>query len=315
MEDGAGPSSTRPHCAGKVDLPAAHFAVTAPQSTLTAVRFTLEDVGITVVSRWLFNCYVVADGGDGGALVVDPGLPSSSRDVIGNILRSSGRAGDDIAVVLATHTHADHVGGVPDLCAGAAPARFLLPGRAEAYVKGETPRTPGPRAMGRIWPLVLDQPADFAALAELARASRQIGFGTGPFRMPVEPDGYVDDGDRLGEASDWEVLHTPGHTDDSTCYYNARTKVLLSGDTVLTVGGRAWFNPEYCDPDLSRETEARLRDLHVDVLLPGHGRPIVGHNVLDDALCHRDRLPRRGRYMAASAVEQFRRRKPPVVVL
>lgn len=34
-----------------------------------------EELGIHVCSRWLFNAYVVADGGAGRPFVVDPGLP------------------------------------------------------------------------------------------------------------------------------------------------------------------------------------------------------------------------------------------------
>lgn len=276
------------------------------------MQFTLDNVGIRVFSRWIFNCYVVGDGGDGAPLVVDVGLPGNARDVLDSLARTPGRGSGGDALVVATHAHADHVGGVPVLH-DAAGTTFLLPRRTEAYLKGETPRTPGPRAMARIWPVTLDQPFDLAALRELAAASKTIGFGTGAFQMPVTPDGYVDDGERLPGAAGWEVLHTPGHTDDSTCFYNAEARVLLSGDTILTAGGRAWFNPEYCDPDLSRGTEARLRGLSVDVLLPGHGRPIVGHDVLADALSHRDRLSRRGRHVLQSALEQFLRRRPPVV--
>jgi len=42
----------------------------------------LTEVGVTVLSRWIFNCYLVHDGGDGRALIVDPGLPSTAAAAI-----------------------------------------------------------------------------------------------------------------------------------------------------------------------------------------------------------------------------------------
>lgn len=40
----------------------------------------VRDIGIHACSRWLFNCYVIADGGSGRPFVVDPGLPITTRD-------------------------------------------------------------------------------------------------------------------------------------------------------------------------------------------------------------------------------------------
>jgi glyoxylase-like metal-dependent hydrolase (beta-lactamase superfamily II) len=88
------------------------------------------------------------------------------------------------------------------------------------------------------------------------------------------------------------VLHTPGHTDDSTSLWNPRTGVLLSGDAVLSVGGRAWFTPELVDRALATASEERLRPLPVRYLLPGHGRPVVGGRVMDHALGPAERPPR-----------------------
>ena len=94
---------------------------------------------------------------------------------------------------------------------------------------------------------------------------------------------------RLAGAPDWEVLATPGHTDCSTCLWNAKTRTLLTGDTVLSIHGRAWFNPEYVDAEASARTEAMLRRLPVEHLLPGHGHPVSGPRVMAEALSHRER--------------------------
>ena len=33
--------------------------------------------------------------------------------------------------------------------------------------------------------------------------------------------------------ANWSVIHTPGHTKGSCCFYNAQEKILISGDTVF----------------------------------------------------------------------------------
>ncbi len=245
----------------------------------------LPEVGITVLSRWVFNCYVVHDGGDGRPVVVDPGLPSTTRAALAML---GSRA--DRVVVVATHGHADHVGGLT--VAGAARGEVSLPVRIRDYLHGETPRSPGLREVAKIRPVLADQPRCLRSLLEVARTGRQVGYDGSGARFPVRPSHWLTDGEPLAGASDWQVLHTPGHTDDSTSLWNPRTGVLLSGDAVLSAGGRAWFTPELVDHDLADATEQRLRPLPVAVLLPGHGRPVVGRHVMDHALGPADRPPR-----------------------
>ena len=117
----------------------------------------------------------------------------------------------------------------------------------------------------------------------------RAGFGLAGFRFDPPIHGYLRDRERLAGAPDWEVLATPGHTDCSTCLWNAKTRTLLTGDTVLSIHGRAWFNPEYVDAEASARTEAMLRRLPVEHLLPGHGHPVSGPRVMAEALSHRER--------------------------
>lgn len=261
---------------------------------------TFHDVGITVISSWIFNCYVVHDGGDGRPFVVDVGMVRNSEAVLKHLRRLGGAAaaateqaatseGDGSSesawVVAATHTHSDHVAGVPHLDAHA-DIDLRLPAVVESWSEGEKPPVPGLKAMSRITPVLRDQPFDFASLRGFVTQGKLAGYGARPYRMPVTPAGYVADGEPVPGASNWVALHTPGHSVDSTSYWCESTRTLLSGDAVLSVGGKGWFNPEYTDEALSADTEEKLRKLHVDVLLVGHGRPCVGDDLLGSALGH-----------------------------
>lgn len=79
------------------------------------------------------------------------------------------------------------------------------------------------------------------------------------------------DGERvsLGDRR-FEVLHTPGHSDDSMCLYCAEERVLFSGDTpvhVRTAGGAYPLS-------LATSLE-RLCTLPVETIYPGHGDPLT----------------------------------------
>ncbi|MCA9574663.1 MAG: MBL fold metallo-hydrolase [Polyangiales bacterium] len=246
---------------------------------------SLRDIGVRLHAHYIFNCYVVEDGGAGAPCVVDAGIPLNGRAALTS-LRELG-AGSE-AVLTATHAHSDHVAGLP-LLHEATAAGIWLPRKVQDYVQGEAPRSPGPRAMLQFVPVLFQQPLHWAALREALDTAKDAGFGVGEFRFDPPVRGYLRDGRELPGAPDWEVLETPGHTDCSTCLWNAKTRTLISGDTVVSVNGRAWFNPEYVDEAASACTEELLRQLPVEHLLPGHGLPVSGPRVMAEALSFRER--------------------------
>lgn len=242
----------------------------------------LPEIGVTVISRWVFNCYVIHDGGDGRPFVVDVGLPSQ-LDLVGAELRRRGSDLAELGAAVATHGHLDHVAGLPAV-RDRTEAEVLLPRSLQRVLDQPVRRSPGPRQIAEILPVLADQPRDLAALRELQPLQGSIGYDAKVAALPFDPAAWLDDGDTLPGRPDWQVIHAPGHTDDATCLYHGPTRTLLSGDSVLTFAGRAWFNPEYVDAEESAATDARLRALDVEHLLPGHGRVVSGRRLTADAL-------------------------------
>lgn len=255
---------------------------------------TFPDVGVTVVSSWIFNCYVVHDGGGGRPFIVDPGMVRNSDAALWFLREQLGldpaRPTEDGNrwVVAATHAHSDHVAGAGHLCSHAH-AGLFLPEATRDWTDGFRPRSPGPRQAIRMAPVLRDQPFDLHGLKGFVTESKHAGYGAGPYRTPAGVVGYLGDGEAVPGAPDWMALHTPGHTDDATCFWRASTGTLLSGDTVLGLGGEAWFNPEFVDELASAATEARLRALGAELVLPGHGRAARGSDVLGSAIGHGER--------------------------
>jgi glyoxylase-like metal-dependent hydrolase (beta-lactamase superfamily II) len=81
------------------------------------------------------------------------------------------------------------------------------------------------------------------------------------------------DGDRvdLGSGLELEVIHTPGHTPGSVCYYWGAEKLLLTGDAVQGRGSRVGGWPLYFDASSYRRSIDRLLDVPAEALCLGHG--------------------------------------------
>ncbi len=69
-----------------------------------------------------------------------------------------------------------------------------------------------------------------------------------------------------------EVLHTPGHSHDSACFYFPKEKVLFSGDTAINIkspGGS--YTQEYV------QVIEKLIDRNIEIVYSGHDDPLIGN--------------------------------------
>lgn len=238
----------------------------------------LPDSPVTRVSRWCFNCYLI-DGDDGNFVVVDAFMPKIVTDLAPLFENRHPTA------VTATHGHPDHISGAPAIARGYGSGIHVSATTLTYINGGAKPRTPSVAKLARTWPVLIGQPFDVRAAFGFLAASSTVGFGTsrGMLWSGPTPAGALHDGDALPGASSWVVIATPGHTDDGIAFWHADSRTLLSGDAVITMHGKPRFAPDTIDTAASSRTAARLRALHVEHLLPGHGRPLHAASVLDAA--------------------------------
>lgn len=72
--------------------------------------------------------------------------------------------------------------------------------------------------------------------------------------------------------SHWRVIHTPGHTKGSVCFYNESEKVLLSGDTVFYQSYGRTDLPGGDESQMQKSLAKIFEELPKDTLVyPGHG--------------------------------------------
>lgn len=179
------------------------------------------------------NCTILGDRESKDAIIVDPG------DDAGYVLERVAALGLTPKAILITHTHIDHVGG-------------------NEHVRSRT----GAKLM------LHEQ--DLPLYDNLKIQAQMIGGMPAPVRAEV--DDYVHQGDvvKLG-AHDVSVLHTPGHTPGSCCFYVEGANLLLAGDTLFAGGiGRTDLWGGDFDTEI-RSIRERL------LVLPPATRVIAGH--------------------------------------
>jgi hydroxyacylglutathione hydrolase len=105
----------------------------------------------------------------------------------------------------------------------------------------------------------------------------RLGPERPPTNLPIPPcdaDDLFDEGP-LSYVADMELtaLHTPGHTEGSTCFYLERERVLFSGDVLFRGTTGRWDLPGGDREQMERSLERVMALPAETTVYPGHGAP------------------------------------------
>ena len=122
-------------------------------------------------------------------------------------------------------------------------------------------------------------------------AGRHQDSSFSPVRVPA-------DGDVLASAEyRLTALHTPGHASNHVCYLHQGLQWLFTGDHIID-GSTVVIDPPDGDMSAYLESLARLRELALRALAPGHGNLIPEPRAaIEKLIAHR--LAREARVLAA----------------
>jgi alkyl sulfatase BDS1-like metallo-beta-lactamase superfamily hydrolase len=213
------------------------------------------------------NVSAIATGD--GLVLVDTGSAALARNVHEQVRRWRP---DRLHTAVYSHGHIDHVFGVPVF-------------EAEAEARG----WPRPRVLAHeALPHRFDRYVLTAGYNGIINARQ---FSLPSFSWPTEyryPDETYHDVLALTVGDvDLELHHCPGETDDHTWTWFPGSRVLCCGDLFI------WASPNAGNPQkvqrYAREWAAGLREMAAleprpEVLLPGHGVPVVGEARVQAAL-------------------------------
>jgi glyoxylase-like metal-dependent hydrolase (beta-lactamase superfamily II) len=200
------------------------------------------------------NCYLLPAGEPGGdglspCIVVDPG--AEAERIVDAIESRRLRP----ILIACTHGHLDH-------CSGIGPLRELLGKR------GFEPRL----AIHR-----LDLPY-VGARSELTNQRHFEAIGASDFFAQLwtpipEADISFEEGEYLA-GSAWKIIHTPGHSAGSVCFFDETLGLLISGDTLFRDGVGRTDGPDSDPAALGDSIEKKLFTLPGSTrVFPGHGEP------------------------------------------
>lgn len=178
------------------------------------------------------NAYLVGCQQTSEAAIIDP-APGSAKKIIPFISEKQWK----ITSILLTHSHWDHI--------------------ADVHVLKETYHVP-------VYVHFLDAPN-----------LKNPGTDQLPIMMEitgVEPDIFLEEGKEISVGNlHFQVIHTPGHSPGSVCFYESSQNLLLSGDTVFkgAIGNTSFPTSQ---PSLMRHSLDKLAKLPPSTkVLPGHG--------------------------------------------
>lgn len=140
------------------------------------------------------NCYIALNPQNKEAVIVDPG------DNAPKIIETCGKLGASVKVILLTHGHFDHVMAMEEL-----------------RLKYKAPVFASEQEAGVLADPDKNLSCQFMSGGLYLKADRLLKD-----QEEFELIGYQ-----------FKVIHTPGHTCGSCCYYIASEKVLFAGDTLF----------------------------------------------------------------------------------
>jgi glyoxylase-like metal-dependent hydrolase (beta-lactamase superfamily II) len=187
------------------------------------------------------NAFLISDGG--GLTLVDCGSARIADAVLAAL------AGRELARIVITHAHPDHVQGVPEL-RDRTGARVLAHAADAAWL-----------ALGRV-------PAE----GRSGVGARTFDRTKAAHWTPFEPDAAVADGELAGGL---RAVHTPGHSPGHLVLVHEAGRTALVGDAVFHTGKRLGLGPATfaADPDARQAALARI-PADLAAVGFGHGAPL-----------------------------------------
>lgn len=189
-------------------------------------------IGKVVMGSVQTNCYFIYQENEKKIIVVDP---ADKGEYLYNAFTE---AGFEIAAILLTHAHFDHIWGCNKL-----------------------------RELSGVQVFACEDEKELCESAKL-NVSEDVGR---PYTVTV--DWYLRDGEEVTiEGMKFKVIATPGHTQGSCCYYFEDDNILVSGDTLFEGSVGRTDLPTGNGNTLSRSLKERLMILPDETLVfPGHG--------------------------------------------
>jgi glyoxylase-like metal-dependent hydrolase (beta-lactamase superfamily II) len=219
--------------------------------------------GLHRIGSDFVNCYLVEDAA--GVTIIDAGLPGHLRELEAELTQMS-RSLDDVRGVVLTHGDTDHIGFAERL-------------RQQRGIAVYVHELDAARARGEI-----KKPNTGWGPIKLRPLLGFLWYGArhGALRIrPVSELVTFTEGATLDLPGAPRIIHLPGHTPGSVAIHVSAVDAVFVGDAMTTrnvLTGERGPRPApfTLQPQEATVSIARLEDVDVTWVLPGHGTPWDG---------------------------------------
>ena len=174
--------------------------------------------------------------------LIDTGWSGSSSKIV-SFIHSLGRSAEEITLIILTHNHLDHVGGLAEL-------------RKFTAVK------------------VAIHKADIGSIDRRSANPKFVRklFGIPPFSLlrpkvylePHEVGFHLEGGGVFSPLGGLEVIHTPGHTPGSISLFSSQKRLLMVGDALNNRYRALRPPPKLVSSDLTQAVDSVKRIAQLD---------------------------------------------------
>jgi glyoxylase-like metal-dependent hydrolase (beta-lactamase superfamily II) len=226
------------------------------------------------------NCYLIEDE---PLTLVDTG-PNSGKalDELGTQLGARGHSIDDLGLIIVTHQHIDHLGLVEIVAEHSGAEVAALGAAAERLANFDADAEADDRFAVE---LMLRNGIPEEVTAALRSVSRSFR-GWGSHVAVTRP---LADGEEMGFGErTLRALHRPGHSPSDTVFWDEQRRILIAADHLLANISSNPLISRPLDGSSGRdqalvtyiESLRKTREMPAEIVLPGHGDPVVDHVAL-----------------------------------
>lgn len=228
------------------------------------------------------NCYLIEDE---PLTLVDTG-PNSGKalDELESQLAEHGHSIDELELLIITHQHIDHL-GLAEIVVQRSGAEVAALGEATARLANFDEDAEAEDRFAVDLMLRNGIPEEVTvALRSVSRSFR--GWGS-----HVEVTRPLDDGEAIAfRDRSLEAIHRPGHSPSDTVFWDEQRKILIAADHLIAHISSNPLISRPLDGSAARpqalvtyiESMRKTREMPAEIVLSGHGDPIVEHAKLID---------------------------------
>jgi glyoxylase-like metal-dependent hydrolase (beta-lactamase superfamily II) len=236
------------------------------------------------------NCYLIEDD---PLTLVDTG-PNSGKalDELQSQLGARGHSIDDIELVIVTHQHIDHLGLVEIIVEHSGAEVAAIGVAAERLANFDEDAEAEDR-------FAVDLMIRNGIPEEVTVALRSVSRSFRAWGSQVTVTRPLGDGEQIAfRDRTLQAIHRPGHSPSDTVFWDEQRRILIAADHLIAhissnpLISRALDGSEQRPQALVTYIESmrKTREMPAEIVLSGHGDPIVDHVALiDDRIAKHER--------------------------